>query len=132
MKYLIQSLTYLEAWAVGVPGSKALRMLRCHALSASIGTSEHDGHVDGAAGHVEGLGGGVDHLVDGLHREVERHELQDGAEAVEGGAHGQAGEAHLGDGCVDDPLVSILLPQSSGHFISSVILGHLFTHDKHL
>ena len=125
-------MTYLEAGAVGIPGSEALGMLRRHTLGASIGASEHDGDVDLAAGHVHRLGGGVDHLVDGLHREVEGHELENGAEAVEGSAHSKSREAHLSDGSVNDPLVSILLPQTSGHFISSVILSNLLAHDKHL
>ena len=53
------------------------------------------------------------HMVNGLHREVEGHELADRPQPVEGGADGQASEAHLGDRGVDDPLVAILLPQAA-------------------
>lgn len=54
------------------------------------------------------------YLIDGLHGEVESHELTDRSESGHGGAHGQPGEAHLRDGRVDHPPVSVLLPQTPG------------------
>ncbi len=64
-------------------------------------------------------------MVDGLHGEVERHELADGAEALERRADGDAGEPSLRDRGVDDALVAPLLPQAARHLVGAVVLGNL-------
>ena len=71
-------------------------------------------------------------MINGLHGKVEGHELTDGAHAVEGGADGHAGEARLGDGRVNDPLVAVLAPQALGDLVGAVVLGHLLADDEHL
>ena len=71
-------------------------------------------------------------LINSLHGEVEGHELEDGAEAVECGAHGEPGEAHLCDGGVYHALVAVLLPQPPGHLVGAIVLSNLLTHYKYL
>lgn len=86
---------HLEAGHGAVPGRKALRVLRRHARRCAICATENDGAGDGARAHVVVLGRGVDYLVDGLHGEVEGHELHNGAQALEGGAHADTRESRL-------------------------------------
>ncbi len=75
----------------------ALAVLGAHARRRAVGAAEHDGAAHLSAGHVQRLGGRVDDLVDGLHGEVPGHELDDRAQAGEGRADADAGEALLGD-----------------------------------
>jgi len=54
-------------------------------------------------------------VIDGLHGEVPGHELAHRSQTGHGCSNGDAGEAHLCDWRVDDALVAILLPQSTGY-----------------
>jgi hypothetical protein len=51
---------------------------------------------------------------------------------VQRGADGQAGEAALGDGCVDNAPLAEAVQQALGDLVCAVVLGNLLTHDKHL
>jgi len=54
-------------------------------------------------------------VIDGLHGEVPGHELAHGTQTGHGSANSDAGKAHLCDWRVDDALVAVLLPQSTGN-----------------
>jgi hypothetical protein len=51
---------------------------------------------------------------------------------AERGADGETAETHLGDGCVDNPLVAKAVQQALGDLVCAVVLGNLLTHDEHL
>jgi hypothetical protein len=84
----------------------------------TVGTAEGDVAGLDTTGHVVSLGGRVDDLVNGLHGEVEGHELADGVEASEGGTDGQTAETGLGDGRVDDTLVTETVEQAFGDLVA--------------
>jgi hypothetical protein len=63
-------------------------------------------------------------MVDGLHGEVEGHELDDWAEAFVGSASGEASEAHLGDRRVYHSLLAILLVETFGDLVGSLVLSN--------
>ena len=63
---------HLEAGHAGVPGRKALAVLRCHARRCTVGAAEHDGACDLASAHVMVLGRRVDNLHRALARKKEK------------------------------------------------------------
>ena len=58
--------------------------------------------------------------------------LADGVEPGQRGADGQAGEARLGDGRVDDALLPEPVQEALGHLVRSVVLGNLLAEQEDL
>ena len=101
-----------------VPRGVVLGVLGSNTGGETVGTTEGDVAGLDTTGHVVSLGGGVDDLVNGLHGEVEGHELADGVETSEGGTDGQTAETGLGDGRVDDTLVTETVEQAFGDLVA--------------
>lgn len=93
-------------------------MLGSDTSGETVGTTEGDVAGLDTTRHVVGLSGRVDDLVNGLHGEVEGHELADGVEASESGTDGQTAETGLGDGRVDDTLVTEAVEQAFGDLVA--------------
>lgn len=93
-------------------------MLSSNTGGETVGTAEGDVAGLDTTGHVVSLGGRVDDLVNGLHGEVEGHELADGVETSEGGTDSQTAETGLGDGRVDDTLVTETVEQAFSDLVA--------------
>ena len=76
------------------------------------------------------LGGIIYNLVESQYRKVPSHELDDGAQAVHGGAHADTGKAELGNRRIDDPPGAKLIEHAFADLISAIVLGHLFAHQE--
>lgn len=96
-----------------VPSTEALWMLSTDTGSGSVWSTKHNRNVNSTGRHIESLGSRVDDMIDGLHWEVEGHELTDWTKTSHGSAGSDSRESHFSDWCVDDSLVSVLLPQSA-------------------
>jgi hypothetical protein len=66
-------------------------------------------------------------VINSLKREVEGHELADRAEASHGSTDSKTGETHLSNRGVNDTLGTILLPETLGDLVSTIILGDFLT-----
>jgi hypothetical protein len=108
----------LETGDRTVPRRVVLGVLGSDTSGETVGTTESDVARLDTAGHVVGLGSRVDDLVNGLHGEVEGHELADGVKTSEGSADGQTAETGLGDGRVDDTLVTETVEQAFGDLVA--------------
>jgi hypothetical protein len=65
-----------------------------------------------------------------LHREVEGHELDDRPQLLVRRAGGEAGEAGLRDGRVDDARRAELLEQALGDLVGALVLSNLLANHK--
>lgn len=109
-----------------VPRSVVLGVLGGDTGGETVGATEGDVAGLDTTGHVVGLSGGVDDLVNGLHGEVEGHELADGVQTSKGSTDGQTAETRLGDGRVNDTLVTEAVEQAFGDLVAGETLLSAF------
>ena len=95
-------------------GLEALRVIEAAVDAAAPGRADDEGDAPIALAAPAHLGGLGNELVDGGEDEVDELDLDDGAQAGEGGADGGAGEAGLGEGGVEDTLGAELVEQALG------------------
>ena len=99
--------------------------------TGAVVAAEDDRTAPLAAGHVEHLGNVVQDLVRGDEAEGPGHELDDGLEAVHRGADGEAREAVLADGRVDDALGAELVEHALADLVRAVVLRDFLAHQEH-
>lgn len=127
----------LESGNASVPRSVILRVLGSDTGGETIGATEGDVAGLDTTGHVVCLCGRVDNLVNGLHGKVERHELalalpsellfaekeyegtDNRVQASERSTDGQTSETRLGNGRVDDPLLTKAVEQALGDLVTA-------------
>lgn len=79
-----------------------------------------------------------------LHGKVKSHKLDDGSGSSESSSNSDSSESHFSNWSVDEPLVSIFIPESFRdlknvnitddrvYLVSSVVSGNFFSHDEDL
>ena len=117
----------LETGDGAIPSSKALRVLSSDSGSSTVATTENDGDVHLTTRHVAGLSSRVDDVINGLEREVEGHELANGTKTTHGSTNGETSETHLSNRGVDHTLGTILLPETLGNLVGTIVLSDLLT-----
>ena len=94
-------------------------------------TNDHR-HIDQSARHVAYAAGVVDNLIEANVGKAPKHELDHGSESHHGGSHPETEESSLADRGVDHALRAKALPEPLGDFVGTVILSHLFAHEKNI
>ena len=96
------------------PAHRCLRVARAEAGAGADGGADDERDAGLPVRHVPVLRGLVDERVDDEPEEVAEHDLDDGAQPLDGGAEGGARERELGDRRVDDAVVAEAVDQSRG------------------
>src|SRR2546423_13183367 len=95
-----------------------------------VWATKRDRDIKLSTGHRKHVRSVVDHLIERDKRKAERHEFDDRPQADHRRADAEPGETVLADGCVDDPFRAEALEQALAYFISALIFGDFFAHQK--
>src|SRR5439155_20771816 len=117
---------------VGITRFGSMRMSRAELVRGAVRSAECDRDIKLSARHREHVRRVVHYLVEGDKRETERHELDDRPEPDHGRADTQAGETVFADRRINDAFRTEALEQALTHFVSAVVFGDLFAHEKHI
>src|SRR5688572_33314743 len=105
-------------------------MLRRDLIGRSVRSSKNDRDLELPSGHIQHLRGMANDLVRGEDRKIPRHKFDHRPQSGHRSSDTDSCKSKLGDRGIDNALVPELLPEATGHFIRSIILGHLFAHDE--
>ena len=100
--------------------------------AAAIRHADHHRRAEGPVRAVAQAADLADDLVEGRVREVGELHLGDRSQAVDGGAHGCAGDHRLGERGVEDALVAVFGPQPIGRPEDATLLANVLAEDHHV
>ena len=101
-------------------------------MRRTIRSAKRNGNVELPARHQEHVRRVVHHLIERYERETERHELDDRSQADHRRADPQPGETVFADRRVDDSSRPKPFQQTLADFVSAVIFGDFFAHEKNI
>ena len=97
-----------------------------------IRAAEGDRNIELPAGHREHVWGVVHNLIERNERKTERHELDYRPQPDHCRSHPQAGKSVLTNWRIDDPPRPKALKQIVAYFVSALVFGNLFAHEKNV
>src|SRR2546423_15477454 len=97
-----------------------------------VRATKRDRDIKLSTGHRKHVRSVVDHLIERDKRKTERHEFDDRSQADHRCAHAEPGETVFADWRVDDPFRTEALEQALAHFVSALIFGDFFAHQKNV
>src|SRR6185369_7509878 len=107
-------------------------MGRAELVGGSIRAAERDWDIELTTRHREHIWGVVHNLIKGDERKTERHELNDRPQADHRRSDAEAGKSIFTNRSIDNPARSKTLKQTVAYFVSALIFGNLFAHEKNV
>ena len=107
-------------------------MGRAELMSGAVWSAKGDWNIKLPARHREHVRRVVYDLVESDERETERHELDNRPQANHGCAHSKPGKTVFTDRRIDDAFRAKAIEQTLTDFVSAVVFGDFFAHQKHV
>src|SRR6266404_692443 len=109
-----------------------MRMSRAELMGRAVRSAKGDWNIKLSTRHREHVRRVVYDLVESNERETERHELDNGPQANHGCAHAEPGETVFTDRRIDDAFRAKAFEQTLTDFVSAVVFGDFFAHQKNI